>query len=560
MKRTSTKRIELDIAELEQIVERAQLSDGDRAKLRAVFETLASMTLELQNKGTSIGRLRKLIFGASTEKLAKLFKPTAGVGPSSIDDRETPTGAIEGNGKQADTSEEKKKRKGHGRRSAASYRGAPKVDVAHESLKPLDLCPACNDGKLYKLAAPALVVRIKGQAPLGGLVYQLQRLRCNLCGDVFTASVPKEVGNDKYDPSAGAMIALFKYGSGFPFNRLARLQSGIGIPLPTTTQWDLVHDLSKSAKPAHEELIRQAAQGQVLHNDDTTMKVLALMKNNGTANDHAPSRADDDEDSERTGVFTTGIISIKDDRRIGLFFTGQQHAGENLAAVLADRATELDPPIQMCDGLSRNLPGELKTLLANCISHARRRYVDVTANFPDECHHVLEKLGEVYKNDAAAKANSMSNEERLAWHQQQSAPVMKDLKEWLEALLKEKKIEPNSGLGDAINYMLKRWDKLTLFLRVPGAPLDNNICERALKKAILHRKNALFFKTENGAHVGDIFMSLIYTAELCGADPFDYLVALDTHREQVASSPGDWMPWNYRQAGLPTESDHVATG
>ena len=95
--------------------------------------------------------------------------------------------------------------------------------------------------------------------------------------------------------------------------------------------------------------------------------------------------------------------------------------------------------------------------------------------------------------------------------------------------------------------MLKHWEKLTLFLRVPGAPLDNNICERALKKAILHRKNALFFKTANGAHVGDVFMSLIYTCELCGANPFDYLTELERHAGELAEDPQRWMPWNYRQ-------------
>ena len=110
----------------------------------------------------------------------------------------------------------------------------------------------------------------------------------------------------------------------------------------------------------------------------------------------------------------------------------------------------------------------------------------------------------------------------------------------------DKKIEPNSSLGGAISYMLSRWDKLTLFLRQPGAPLDNNICERALKKTILHRKNALFYKTENGAEVGDIFMSLIYTAELSGVNPFDYLTALLKHPEELRRKPEEWMPWTYQ--------------
>ena len=123
---------------------------------------------------------------------------------------------------------------------------------------------------------------------------------------------------------------------------------------------------------------------------------------------------------------------------------------------------------------------------------------------------------------------------------------MEELHTWMEAQLDERKVEPNSGLGEAITYMQKHWQELTTFLRVPGAPLDNNICERALKKAILHRKNAYFYKTENGARVGDLYMSLIHTCELNDANPFDYLTELQKHAQDLSSSPEHWLPWNYQ--------------
>src|SRR5438046_9111076 len=97
------------------------------------------------------------------------------------------------------------------------------------------------------------------------------------------------------------------------------------------------------------------------------------------------------------------------------------------------------------------------------------------------------------------------------------------------------------------SYLLNHWPKLTLFLKQPGAPPDNNIVERALKKAILNRKNALFYKTLNGAGVGDLFMSLIHTCELNGANPFDYLTELQRHAEELKLRPWEWMPWNYRE-------------
>jgi hypothetical protein len=161
---------------------------------------------------------------------------------------------------------------------------------------------------------------------------------------------------------------------------------------------------------------------------------------------------------------------------------------------------------------------------------------------------VLEALSQVYHHDALAQQQGLSSDERLLLHQQHSAPVMDKLHQWLKAQLDDRKVEPNSGLGQAITYMLNHWQRLTLFLRQAGAPVDNNLCERALKKAILHRKNSLFYLTENGAELGDHFMSLIHTAELCGANPFEYLTQLQRHADELKKNPSQWMPWNYRDA------------
>ena len=136
---------------------------------------------------------------------------------------------------------------------------------------------------------------------------------------------------------------------------------------------------------------------------------------------------------------------------------------------------------------------------------------------------------------------------------------MDELARWLAEQFEQRKVEPNSSLGDAINYMLTHWEKLTLFLRQPGAPLDNNLCERALKKAILHRKNSYFYKTQNGASVGDLYMSLIHTCELNGVNPFDYLTELQKHADELSSHPDRWMPWNYRQTLQKRDVTHSQT-
>jgi transposase len=179
--------------------------------------------------------------------------------------------------------------------------------------------------------------------------------------------------------------------------------------------------------------------------------------------------------------------------------------------------------------------------------------VEVAPNFPNECRYVLETLRDVYHNDEIARTEEMTAEQRLAFHQAHSRPLMDALERWLREQIDEHKTEPNSGLGEAIAYMQGHWNALTLFLRVAGAPLDNTICERTLKKAILNRKNALFFKTQRGAQVADLFMSLIHTTELAGGNPFDYLTELQKHAGELVENPGQWMPWNYQAtlAGLP---------
>ena len=185
--------------------------------------------------------------------------------------------------------------------------------------------------------------------------------------------------------------------------------------------------------------------------------------------------------------------------------------------------------------------------LGHCLAHARRKFVEVTPNFPAECRHVLDILRDVYHHDAQARSHGLAPAARRAWHQAQSGPLMEPLHAWLTDQLAAHRVEPNSGLGQAIAYFLKHWTPLTLFLRQAGAPLDNNLVERALKKAIVHRKNALFYKTPNGAQVGDLFMSLIRTCELEGVNAFDYLLQLQRHAAALKETPGAWMPWTYRE-------------
>jgi hypothetical protein len=571
--------IELDMGNLEDVLRRAEekLDEKDYATLKTLAEAYAYVSELIGEKNTSIARLRKLLFGSKTEKTAAVVGRSQADSLAPSQDSASPaqsdspppesSAAPEAVAGVEEDAAGVKSVRNHGRIGADAYTGAEQIKIPHPSLQSGDPCPTCVTGIVYDTGRPGVVLRLVGQPPVGAKVYYLQKLRCNLCGDLFTPALPEGVGTEKRDATVGSMIALLRYGTGMPFNREGTLQANLGIPLPASTQWDIVAERAERAEGVFEELAQQAAQGEVVYNDDTTVRILeaigerarraALAESSAQATSPENQLASAVEDSsdgmtkkskrERTGTFTSGIVSTREGRRIAIFLSGHQHAGENLADVLRRRAAELPAPIQMCDALSRNIPRELKTLLANCLAHGRRQFVDVVKQFPEECRHVLESLGAVYRNDAIAKERNLSPEERLLWHQAESGPVLEDLHAWLGKQLDERRVEPNSSLGKAMAYLLRHWAKLTLFLRVAGAPLDNNICEQALKKAIRHRRNSLFYKTYHGAHVGDVFMSLIHTCELGGVNPFDYLTEIERHADHVGMNPRNWLPWNYRE-------------
>lgn len=558
---------EIDRVELQRLLARIKplVPPEDYVLLEKLLGSFLWLTRLVRQHGTTIARLRRLVGFKSSEKTVDVLGPQAAVPgstPSGSSPEEPPeppgTGGgvpgarratkepAAGAGAAGETSKpegSRTKAEGHGRLPASAYPDAEHIAVPHESLRVGDSCPACGRGTLYELERPAQFLRIVGQAPLVAVCWDCQRLRCSACGAVHTASAPCEAQGPKYTETAASMIAGLRYGSGLPHHRLEQLQANLQTPVPASTQWQVVEERVSEVEPAHDELVRQAAQGSVLHIDDSRARILELMGRRRAA----LLNRGELEDPERTGLHTTAVVSTTaEGRKIALFFTGREHAGENCGALLDQRAKDLPPPIQMSDALACNNPPGHPVITCHCLAHGRRNIVDEVLNHPDECRHLLELIGRVFKVDETCRQQRLSDEERLRVHQRDSAPVMAEIETWMKAQFTENRIEPNSGLGEALNYLLKRWDKFTLFLRLPGVPLHNNICERALKMAIRHRNNSLFYRSQHGAEVGDIYMTLIHTAELNGANPFDYLTALQLHARAVETSPQEWMPWNYR--------------
>jgi transposase len=544
--------LSLDVAELDALLARVEplVAKADHEYLTSLAHTLVEVSRVARQRGATIARLRRMLGQTSSEKTVKVVGAKGAADAASAQGEPgagEPSPGAPGDEPANDgghtTRGDKPKRKGHGRIAASAYRGEI-TKVSHPTLHKGMCCPDCGHGSLYALPTPASTVRIFGQSPLMVLHWEGESLRCNGCQRVFTAPLPEQAKGPKYDESAAAVMVVLRYGMGMPLHRLETLQRWLGVPVPAGTQWELARDHQPYALPVYQVLTSLAANAPVLHNDDTYVRILALM---GKRRDKLVAQGGL-EHPDRTGLFTTGIVAQTEAGPIALFASGRQHAGENLADLLDLRDPTRGPPTQMCDGLDRNLSADHVVVLGNCLAHARRHFVDEVGNEPELCAHVLLELGKVFKNDETCRTRGLTGEARLAFHHEHSCGVMDDLRTWAEGLFTSKRVEPNSGFGGALRYMLGHWDALTLFLRVADAPIDNNPVERVLKQPIRQRNASLFFHSANGARVGDIYTSLIATTVLHHGDPIRYLTALFIHHKAVAAAPAEWLPWNYEQA------------
>jgi hypothetical protein len=531
-----------DLEQLSQRVEVGSLEEGDRKRIGQALSILIELLKRIEETRISFRRLQNLWFGKRSEKQKRLPSdpsPASSASPSAPPDPSQSDSGSAGPSPLDAASEQLGPGKGHGRLAASAYTGAQLMALPHPDLKAKDRCPRCDAGSLFEIQ-PSTDIRIVGHAPASAIRYQQQRLRCSGCGQIFTAPLPAEAGPHKYDEKVKAVLAVLKQSCGMPLHRLERLQAGLGVPLPAATQWGLIEAVADAARPIYHALQRVAAQAEVLYADDSPVKILSLMAENRQL-----------PEPERPGMQTTVIVAQTGDHWVTLYESGRRHAGENLAELLRRRTPGLKPPIQMTDALASNQAHAAQVLVSHCLVHARRKFHEIREFFPEVCERVLRDLGRVYHQEALAQQQQLTDEERLAHHQQHSAPVMESLQQWLQQQMSQHPIEPNSSLGKAVRYLLGHWEALTQFVRIPRAPLDNNPAERALKTPILNRKNAYFYKTTCGALVGSLLMSLIRTCAQCGANPIDYLVAVQKHAAEVRHHPQLWLPWNWRDQPVP---------
>jgi len=549
-KQSHPSRIEMSHKELEGLIKKIEENSLDEKSRGIIINILTSyvwLNTQLERGRLSIKKLRELFFGSKSEKKDKLFenedkdkdKKNGKKEADSGSDSSPPSGnssnsddSSENKSDNKDDNKEKNSPKvGHGKNSPSDYELERIIEVSHESLSVGDICPSCNNSPLYPYGQGSFL-SLKGQAPIVAEHYKPEKLRCSGCGALFTATLPEEIGKTRTQPTANAMVAILNYGSGMPFYRLENLQSQLKTPLADSTQFDMAEEIANSGAAVVQCMKKMASDGWQIGHDDTKVKILDLTKESS---------------SGRKGIQTTAVVSKVGDKVIHLFFSGRQHAGENLDDLLKERTKGLSPPIQVSDALSANFTTEFKTIVVKCLDHGRRGFVNIVNSFPKESQFVIEQLAEVYAFDAQAKELNLDNDQRLEYHQVHSAPIMNNLNSWMEEQFENREVEPNSTLGEAICYFLKHWNGLSEFLRTPGAPLSNAEVERLIKKCVLRRKNSLFYRTEMGALIGDILMSLIQTAHQAKVNVFDYLVALQINSSAAKKAPENWLPWNYQQ-------------
>jgi len=551
--------ITLSDQERDELIERVEsnrLSDGDRQLLVKLIRCFFWVTFSLRETKISVQRLKKALFGGGGARRGGhrddpgSDDPGSGDGPTPpATTAEAPPPPDEEPSTEAVSDDpppppEKPPRPGHGRRGSQGYPGAKTVMCCHEQLKAGERCPRCGRGHLYELPS-GVEIRFDGEALLTAVRYEVEKLRCSGCGAIFTAPLPEQAGTQKYSARARAVLALSRYYLGLPWYRLEAFQSLVGMPVSDATQWDQVERLVGDVYPVYNVLYREAAQSEVFFQDDTTVRVLALLEENQSRRTQAQAG----QSKERLGMHTTVLVCVQGERQIVLYLSGRAHAGENLTALLTERDPGREKPLVMSDALSCNtLADENQVIRCNCLEHACRQCKDIAEHFPQPCQRVIDDLSAVFAHEAQVRAQGLSGQARLAYHQRHSEPILRALKRWLEQQQADRWVEPNSSLGKAYQYLLKRWEALTRFLTVADAPLENNTAERLLKLMIRQRNNSLFFASAYSARAGDVLTSLIATATEAGINVLDYLVALQDNATAVLARPEQWLPWNYTEA------------
>lgn len=515
---------------------------------------------------------------ASDKPLGETEKPTTDEKNQDVDDQEAEQPSEDEKDQDRDVTpedlEENKKdcaneestRDEHGRRGYLDFPPDIIASYAIEGLTSGMTCPGCFEG-ILRPYRNGVVLQIEETAPLAVTHHLLEKFRCDSCSTIISPDSAGyvEKGFGRYSFGAIAAIAVYRYGYGFPFHRQEEILGFYDLPISDSAMWDHVFSGYHILKSLVDAYWAAASNGNMIRIDDGSARVIKLKKEIEQEL-LAAKQAGLSEDSVRTGIHSTCVYAETEDGVLRLFDTGRQHCGEKFWEMMESREDNLPALMRMTDCGSTNMeappskvqPAESEAatvklqpapivIFLYCLQHARDRFVQLKKTFPLETKKILRMLAAVYENDKKARDLSLESKERLNFHKEKSKPIMENLKSWCQTQIANRLTEPNSSLGREIIYVLKHYHDITGFLRHEGAPLDNNLCEQTVKAVKRHLKASQAYLTDDGAMVGDCYMSLIESAKLADISPIEYITDCFYYSDILQDNPEKFLPWNYRE-------------
>lgn len=471
-------------------------------------------------------------------------KPSSGSGDS-ID------GSAKTNNNSGNNSKKRNRGKWNGKNSFENYKDASTTRLHPENVCSGDECPCCHKGKMYE-SEDRKLLQFTGNRPVEVSRYLKTVYRCNNCG--YMVANNKNI--EKWTNSSRSSIILQRI-YGMPFYRLSQIQTLSGVPISCSTLWEqyLYTWNEGGAREIFGWLLGTLAECKDFKIDDTSAKILSVIKDNKLLKEQGKKKG-------RSCYSTTICSKTASGEVIILYLTGNKHAGENIGNILKIRQDQTSSITIMRDASSNNNPvlreEEYKWLLnlitiINCLAHGQRKFVELEQFYPEECGYFLEQTGGIYHNEHQCNNMNLSLEDKLKYHQEHSAKYISNVYNKIDQLFNEKKVEPNSKLGQAIRYWINNKAGLTQFLKVPLESLDNNWAERSLKTLILQRKNSLFFKTIDSAVVHSGMTSIVKTCSENSINAFKYLNWLQDNCTKAKKDPIRYTPFAYTKYMNDTE-------
>lgn len=459
------------------------------------------------------------------------------------------------------------KPKGEGK-NAISDLASTSSPIAITGLPAGGQCPCCKHGTIHQVN-PGSIGRIEVNATFTFHEYQVEKMRCNSCGQTVSAEVPPEVSEDHIKGAsfdATAALLVMRHSLAIPNLRIETLNGWLGTPLSDSRQWDIMREAGKLLLPLYEYLKQYIADAAVQVLDDGWCRIICIHREIQNEID-AAERFNIKKDSIRTGINTTAVLGYQDGNIVVVYMSGRKHQGENAHDLNLLKSTHLDS-IRMSDAATKAtsthpfpardergfvLSGGEKTLIdsrihvAHCLTHLRNKFADLRSHAPELCSSILDIIGQIYDVEEEAKCNGLIPMERLSLHKSKSQPLVTKLQEIISAELNSKKWLPREPIGQALKYASDHFKACTAFLVLPGCPLDTNDAERAIIPVVRHRQSSYSYQTNTGALVGDISMSLAASALRANKNPIDYIAKCLEFKEDISTNPQLWLPWCYEE-------------